>query len=405
MKVFEVPKLDLSDCKIDELRMWSIEELTEWDTMLKKCKMQLDTPYNENARRFEQYTIQMEPSRHIKRAIVKAYSPQLVTNAWLKLVEMLASFRLMKNSNLVNMFDNASSPGAFIMAANYWSTTMLNNKLDWMASSLVSKVDNTAIGDHYGLAKLHASRFATSGTNFDGDTTSVPYLKYMQESFGGTFDMYVSDLGMAVGEGEYDMQEAINAKGNLGQILMGLVLLKKNGTFLIKQYTHLSSFTISLIAIVAASFDKTRIVKPVTSKPDNSEEYIVATGFHGTPQCLLDIMFDKLEQKWDADNTKRDFTIPLVPIEYLDEAFLSVIKISTKALVQSQCAKLDANIAEYYRMVKNKATSPSRSFINTHVDAHVSKWLKIANFKRMRKASYIPVMQNRNANHGRRVYK
>lgn len=391
MKRFKVPRLDLNECKIKESNMWSIEELAEWDAMLKICKSRLDAPYKENARRFEQYTIQMEPSRHIKTAMVKAYSPQAVTNAWLKLVEMLASFKLIKDHNHVRMFDNASAPGAFIMGANYWVTTVMNNKLDWMASSLISKSDNSALGDSYGLAKLHPQRFTTTGTPFNGDTTFVPYLRYMAKHYKKAFKFYSSDLGMAIGEGEYNMQEAINAKGNLGQILMGLEVLDDKGTFLIKQYTHLSSFTISLIAIVAASFDNTYIVKPVTSKPDNSEEYIVAEGFRGTPQVLLDVMYEKLEQKWDADNMARDFTTPLIPLDCLTDEFIHVIKTSAKMLIESQCAKIDANLAEYENMVKNNMSRPSTAFTKKHIDPFVSSWLKLAKFKKMYKESYIRV--------------
>lgn len=391
MRRFKVPRVDLRECKFDEAACWSIDELAEWDTMLKVCKSQIDAPYKENAQRFEQYTIQMEPSQNIKLAMIKQYTPQNVTNAWLKIVEMLASFDLIKDSGRVKMFDNASAPGAFIMGANYWVTTMFNTKLDWMASSLISSTDNTALGDSYGLAKLHPHRFTTTDTPFNGDTTFVPYLRYMAKHYKNAFSFYSSDLGMAIGEGEYNMQEAINAKGNLGQILMGLEVLNIGGSFLIKQFTHLSSFTISLIAIVAASFGETYIVKPITSKPDNNEEYIVALDFRDTPQVLKDVMYEKLEQQWDADITIRDFTTPLLPLSCLTDDFISVIKVSAKELIESQCTKIEANLAEYRHMVKNNLKTPSPSFIKKHVDPYVASWFNMAKFKKMYKDSYIKV--------------
>lgn len=395
MLFFKLPFLEISDDDIKEPSMWDISELEEIAQRVQLCKSQIDKPYKLHKRKWELHTRQMEPSDLIKIEMVKKYNPQHVTNAFLKLIEMNAEFDLIKNTNNVRIFDNASAPGAFIMAANYWVSTILNGRLDWIASSLISSTDNSALGDTYGLAKMYPRRYVTNETKFNGDTTNVKFLRYVQKKYGNSVDTYISDLGMYVGEHEYNMQEAINAKGNLGQMIMGLLVLRKNGNFLIKQYNHYSAFTVSLMGIISICFKETYIVKPVTSKNDNSEEYIIGKGFLGAPQYILDIVFDRLEQLWEFEKDKRNFTMPLLPKSSISEEFIRKSISTATVLANQQCKKIDANINEFERMLLSNDNKPSKTFMRLHVHSHVNKWFKIANFKRMDKKSYLRVSSRR----------
>ena len=397
MQAFLIPPLEIGNEKFKEPIMWDEPILGEIATQTNLCKAQIDEPYKHHQKKWEMYTRQMEPSDLIKRTLVKQYRPQLVTNAFLKLIEMNAAFDLISNNgDDIRLFDNASAPGSFIMAANFWVSTMTKNKLKWMASSFISEKGNTALDDKYGLARLHPHLFTTTGTKYNGDTTNVQYLRYIKKQYGGMFDTYVSDLGMHVGEGEYHMQEAINAKGNLGQALMGLLVLRIGGDYLTKQYTHYSSFTVSLIGILSMCFEKTFIVKPMTSKADNSEEYIIGKGFLGVPPYILDIMFDKLEHTWVMERENRNFITPLLPRDIISDEFMSVIVETASVFANQQCEKIDVNLAEFQNMLDKNTTTPSPQFLNMHVYKQKDKWFKIAKFKIMPKQSFIRTVYSRN---------
>jgi 23S rRNA U2552 (ribose-2'-O)-methylase RlmE/FtsJ len=395
MQVFKLPFLSIINDAIEEPVAWDIHQFESIAHQTNMCKSQIDKPYKSHKKEWDLYTRQMEPSNFIKMNLIKKYRPQFVTNAFLKLIEMNVAFHLIKDTDIVRLFDNASAPGAFIMAANYWVSTMTHNKLDWIASTLISTDENTALGDSYGLARLHPHRYATNQTKFDGDTTNVQYLRYVQKKYGNSVDTYVSDLGMYVGENEYNMQEAINAKGNLGQYIMGLIVLKKNGNFLIKQYNHYSAFTVSLMGIISMCFKQTYIVKPITSKSDNSEEYIIGKSFLGVPQIILDIMLDRLEQPWEFQKEKRNFAIPLLPESLISDEFKDAAIHAASTLADRQCEKINANVTEFARMIESGDKKPSHVFMQAHVYKHANDWFNIAKFKYMEKKSFLRVTSMR----------
>jgi hypothetical protein len=371
---------------------WEIPWARDADETLRTCKSRLDKPYAEDRRRFEKLTIQLEPSRHIRDRVMREYAPQLATNAWFKLIELIATFGLPACSELTH-FDNASAPGAFIMAMNYWTSTIESRPYKWTASSLIAKENNTALGDSYGLARLYPHNFATHGTKFDGNTFDVSYLRWISRSkFAGAFNLYTSDLGMFVPEAHYNCQEAYNARGNLGQILMGLLTLRRGGMLITKQFANMSSFTLSLMAAVASVFDHTWISKPITSKPDNSETYIVAQGYRGAPEWLTCLFFDALMAPWDDyDLLAREFAPPLFPLAAIGRDFIDTIVAATNTLVARQCAKIDENLAEYLRMVTSAESAPSPSFVARVIQPAIAAWFKAVNLRPMKKEHWIRV--------------
>jgi hypothetical protein len=327
----------------------------------------------------------MEPSKEIRRRFLEVSDAQNMTNAGIKMVEILATFPefIPRGDGQIDMFDNASAPGSFVFATNYWARAMLRRPLNWRASTLISAKDNTALGDTYGLAKLNPHRISTTGTNFNGDTTDVEYLRHM--SRGIKHDLYTSDIGIDIGT-QYDQQEALNAAVNLGQVLMALLVLRRGGTMLTKQYTHHSSFTISLMAAVAASFESAFVIKPISSKPDNSEEYLIAFGFKGTPPNIIAAMFNHLTDTPDFKPTAMDFTMPLfkVPRQFVEACVGSAEKFAT-----AQCSKIAANLAEVDLMSAENRSHPSEKFKEANTIPGIRAWMKLADWRRMCKTSYL----------------
>lgn len=387
-----MPKVDLDECKFTTTPDdWTIPGIPELNIRTWECKSGIDKPYEENPRLWEKLTAQMEPSLAIRDGMRTRFNPENVTNAWLKLIEMFVEFGIAADNRPVKLFDNASAPGAFIMAFNYWKTCVYpSEKFEWMASTWLADA-YVALGDTYGLARLYPKKFTTHGTKFNGDTTNTKYLRFMGEKYGKMFDIYTSDLGMRIPEGKYNCQEAVNARGNLGQILMGLETLAPGGTLITKQFSHMSSFTISIIAILTSVFEKLYIVKPLTSKPDNSEEYIVGLGYRGAPTVLKDVMYTALEESADGyDIDVRNFLPPLLARTCLSTDFINALMVATREIVANQCTKIDANLREYAWMVTHRKNNPRQEFIDVHISEQIiSGWLTKAPFKRMSKNKYI----------------
>lgn len=226
----------------------------------------------------------------LKKDISNYFNAQVVTNAWLKCYELLNYFDIISlltnnaKDQKINAFFNAELPGAFISATNHYIKTMFPTiAFNWVASSLYGTDHN--LSDSYGLYKNNPNKWlmAAKSIAHNGDLTDPNVLlkiqKQIHEIFPDGLNLYTSDGGIDVDE-DYIKQEEINAKLNFGQVLCGLLTLSEGGISITKQYMFTYANTISLLVIMSYCFRELYIVKPMTSRPVNSEVYIIGIGFY-----------------------------------------------------------------------------------------------------------------------------
>merc|ERR1712046_412088 len=65
----------------------------------------------------------------------------------------------------------------------------------------------------------------------------------------------------------------------LAELLMAASCLSQGGKFVCKLYTAFSTSSAALLFLTTRLFEKTQIVKPMTSKATGPERYLVASGF------------------------------------------------------------------------------------------------------------------------------
>jgi cap2 methyltransferase len=256
----------------------------------------------------------------LKGRIRKDYNGQVVTNAWLKMYEILSSLPLRgaKGAELLS-FHNAELPGAFVSATNHFMLTRHPGVAHrWVASSFyppsAKDLGYSALmeflGDRYGLYSSNRDAWVMgpapqpSGDLTDADQIDAVSAEVMRR-FPAGVDLYTSDAGVDV-SGDYNAQETTTALLNFGQVLSGLCCLAPGGALVTKQFTFFRPFTRSLIAVVSGLFDSLSIVKPRTSRPTNSEVYLVGTGFRGLPSALRAQLIARVRA--------RDTTTPLLSL-------------------------------------------------------------------------------------------
>jgi hypothetical protein len=176
------------------------------------------------------------------------------------------------------------------------------------------------------------------GPDLVGDLTKIDDIKAIAKkvNIAGGVDLYTSDAGIDV-EGDYAGQEKKTLSLNYGQILSGLSVLNIGGCMITKQYTYMSKFNQTLINYLSTIFKSFYICKPLTSRPANSEIYLVGCGFKGinildklySVNCDMDFDFkvmceenDKIiEIKGGENNCIKNSLIEITnkQIEYLKE--------------------------------------------------------------------------------------
>lgn len=261
----------------------------------------------------------LDAFKTMKHTLLLKYKMQIVTNATLKIYELITQLRLI-NSNKITAFCNAELPGNFIIGINHYMKTMYKNAIfRWVASSYLS--EKGTLGDSYGIFEYNRNNWLMD-RQMNGDITDkdniIELSKRVLSHYPKGVDIYTSDAGFDVSN-NYNEQEEQTLLLNYGQILTGLLTLSVGGSLITKQFTYFTPFNKSLIILLSSLFDILYVTKPVTSRPLNSEVYIVGIGFRGISEELTTYLINKM--------TDINPDIPLILYNPNDDLFNSAKEI------------------------------------------------------------------------------
>ena len=92
-------------------------------------------------------------------------------------------------------------------------------------------------------------------------------------------DLVMADGGIGMeSEEDYQRQEFLSSRLLLVQVLPGILCTKLGGVFVCKVFDTVTLFSAQLLYILAQCFDSIILFKPCSSRPGNSERYIVCKG-------------------------------------------------------------------------------------------------------------------------------
>lgn len=284
---------------------------------------------------------------NFKYKIKTIFKIENVSNAGLKLTEILNHENLINEENTMSNkfkhFANAEMPGNFIVAVNYFIKTNYSHvTYDWYGNSLLPGVmgpKSAGLPDYYGYYKRHKERWIMDETKMNGDITNVNNIEYIKKYFENTgkCDLYTSDAGISLDIHDYNEQELIEIQLKLCEVLCALVTLKNNGNMVIKIYSFFEKATIDILIILSNLFKTFKIVKPMTSKPTNSENYIVGIDYIGYDNSLkyINLFMQKIN---DFNNNGY--------ISKIDNSDLSLFSNIAKTIYDKQIIFINRNL--YY---------------------------------------------------------
>ncbi len=280
------------------------------DKNIISAKAGLDLIRSKSNKQLSDILFTVDLFRDLKNKIRNEFNGQVVTNAWLKIYEIAIQMSPLIRKDSITMFSNAELPGAFICSVNQYVKTIIKKEFEWVASSLhpgtqQRESESDILGDQYGLYECNRDRWlmddptqSSTKTPNNGDVTSASNVVNLAERVRSRLgvegvEFYTSDAGIDVSK-DYAKQEILNMHIHFGQAVSGLLALKEGGFFVVKHYTLNQPFTISLIITLSYFFREFYIVKPMTSRPANSETYLVGNGFKGISQNEIGILLSRL---------------------------------------------------------------------------------------------------------------
>lgn len=178
-----------------------------------------------------------------------------------------------------------------------------------------------------------------------------------------------NECALVTGDGGIDYsvdfahQEPLSFRLLLCQVYGAWLTLRVGGAFVCKFFDTYEPFTVELLWLVALSFDVVHVVKPHTSRPANSERYVVAKGFRGVPNAVLEYVH-RLIRDWRPNEHLAGVLHHPVPAP-----FRTVVSEYNEWYARSQCAnierclgiidaELEKHATDYDTLFESRGTEP-----------------------------------------------
>lgn len=177
------------------------------------------------------------------------------------------------------------------------------------------------------------------GNVFDPENI-LSLKKYINNVTQGVLvDFMMADGGFSV----YDenIQEILSKQLYLCQCLVGLSIVRDGGDIVIKFFDCFTKFTVGLIYLMYKSFTEICIVKPRSSRPANSERYLVCKNKKANQTTIEEYLLQISRNMWSGASTDAD-VIELVPYEILtgDRDFFDYMCNTNNRIARSQINSL-----------------------------------------------------------------
>jgi 23S rRNA U2552 (ribose-2'-O)-methylase RlmE/FtsJ len=228
-----------------------------------------------------------------------------LSRAFFKLTEIFLSIDIVpdKYKSTPGVIANiAEGPGGFIEAL-YKQRTVMGLQDTFYGITLQSKNRNIPGWEQLQRRKKHflnnKNVILKTGNLYNVKTV----LKYSKLFTKQKAWLVTCDGGFDYSN-DFNNQETNSRKIIYAEITTTLLIQEKSGSMVCKMFDLFTKFSLQIIYLLTLLYEQVYIVKPLTSRPANSEKYIVATRFKGIQPELSQSMINCL-LNWDDINTKK----------------------------------------------------------------------------------------------------
>ena len=141
--------------------------------------------------------------------------------------------------------------------------------------------------------------------------------------------LVMADGGFSV-DGQENIQEILSKRLYLCQCLCALMVLRPGGNFVCKLFDVFTLFSVGIVYLMYQSFEQVALIKPVTSRPANSERYIVCRGKRADCMPVVDYLWEinqRMCNIWPGVSLSDVDILEIVPMDVIrnDDKFFSYV--------------------------------------------------------------------------------
>ena len=219
-----------------------------------------------------------------------------ISRSFFKLWEMLVDYgdgdMALGGEGPVTAAFLAEGPGGFVESFAMWRQAAAGRAAAALDSlhciTLVSPRRSVPGWKTSSLRRLGTAVAVHAGADGTGDLYSAANVHSFVEACGGrgSCALVTADGGFDF-SGDFNAQEDSSLRLVVSQAYSALLLQAPGGAFVLKVFDAASAETIALLQGLRMSYADVRLVKPLSSRPANSERYALCTGFAGAAPDLL----------------------------------------------------------------------------------------------------------------------
>lgn len=130
---------------------------------------------------------------------------------------------------------------------------------------------------------------------------------------------------------------------HFAEVVAALRILDEGGNFVLKMFTFFELATINLLYLLNVCFDQVHVFKPVTSKPGNSEVYVISIGYRRNKVPRLKEHLQSMTKHLGQNNERLMFSSEAIPKDFIDQ-----VAECAECFMVHQVAAIETNIQHYH---------------------------------------------------------
>lgn len=262
------------------------------------------------------------------------YKP--VSRSYFKLWEMNMDYDLLlKNKNKIIAATLAEGPGGFLEAIMNFRNNKNDEYYGITLQNVNSYIPDWELNEHNNLKIMYGNLY-----HYESTEKFIDIFKNNKKA-----DIVTADGGFDYSN-DYNSQEINSVRIITAELIHAFLILKTDGHYVCKLFDLFSKPMNKIIYILYSFFNEIYIVKPKTSRPANSEKYIICKNFKGINQEDVSNLIRLLSQFNDEDLF--DFNLNLPP------EFTQLMKEYNLFYSKFQCFYLDKTLTMTKSKLKDK---------------------------------------------------
>lgn len=211
-----------------------------------------------------------------------------ISRSYFKLVEVLKDNNVLVNNLEIKAACICEGPGGFIQAINNVYNDKKIHPVD-----CITLLSNDKRVPNWKLKNITNYKICYGYDN-TGNIYNLQNIDFFVDTVGP------HSCNLVTADGGFDFSKNFNAQEKdflllmLCEIYICLNIQQEGGTFIIKAFDLFDINTINMIALLRLFYDKITIQKPKTSRPANSEKYLICSNFTLQNKHLLDHIKSKV---------------------------------------------------------------------------------------------------------------